>query len=112
MATYDLLEEALEARPSLEGVTPADIAELPEPLRETLRTTLRAGTISSGGLASALGLNQKQAGRVVDLLVEKGFLAAAEGAEGEAVFRINLARRKGRAVPGDIWELHYWAIGR
>jgi hypothetical protein len=105
MAIYDLLQQALEERPRLEGVTPADIAELPTPLRELLRKTMRVGTIALGEMAVDLGLNQGQAGRVVDLLIDKGFLALAGASpDGKCLYRINLARRKGRSVPADIWS--------
>ena len=104
MAIYDLLEQALQERPRLEGVTPVNIAELPEPLRASLRETLRVGTISMCMIADDLGLHHDQASRVADLLIDKGFLSAAgESPDGESLYRIKLARRKGRDVPTDIW---------
>jgi hypothetical protein len=105
MAIYDLLQQALEERPELEGVTSADIAELPKPLRELLLKTMRVGTVSLAEMAVDLGLNHDEAGCVAGLLIGKGFLAeAGEGPDEEGLYRINLARRKGRSVPADIWS--------
>lgn len=105
MATFDLLERALEERPKLEGVTPEDIMELPQPLRESMQMILRVGAVSLSEMASDLGLNQDQAGRVADLLIDRGFLAAAgETPGGDRLYRINLAPRKRRRVPTDLWS--------
>jgi hypothetical protein len=105
MALYDLLVQALKESPKLEGVTPADIAELPDPLRESLRETLRVGRISFSKMADDIGLDRDQASLVVDLLIDKGFMSVVrEDLEGETLYHINLARRKGRDVPTDIWK--------
>jgi hypothetical protein len=105
MVTYDLLLQVLEDSPTLEGVTPADIAELPDPLRESLQEALRVGTISLSKLAGDIGLDRKQARRVAELLVDRGFLTLmTRPSDRKTVYRIRLARRKGRDVPTDIWS--------
>jgi hypothetical protein len=103
MATYELLRQALKDRPRLEGVTPVDIGELPEPLRGSVSRALRVGTTSLSEMVSDLGLDQGEASLLAALLIDKGVLVAAgESPDGDTLYRVNLARRKGRSVPFDI----------
>lgn len=103
MATYDLLRQELEGWPQREGVTPIDIGDLPEPLREPLQQALRVGTTSLSEMASRLGLDQDQTRHLLALLIDKGFLVAAgESPDGDSLYRINLVRRKERKLPFDL----------
>jgi hypothetical protein len=100
MATYDQLRQELSDRPTAEGVTAIDIAELPEPLRTFLKKALRVGVVSLAEVATDLGLDRGEARRLAALAVEKGWLVITEAdAGGDSLYRVNLSRRKGRGVP-------------
>lgn len=105
MASYKLLEKAIEDRPRLPGVTLAEIADLPEALRDSLLKALQSGALSVDGLAGDLELRLEQAVHLAALLADRGFLqATGEDAAGSPMYRINLARRKGRDMPNQIWD--------
>ena len=86
-------------------MTMADLLELSEPLSTTLRKMTIAGSMSMQELASELMLTTVESRQVGEMLVEKGFVSFEQG-EGSSkiVYRINLARKRGRDLPSALWQ--------
>ncbi|HEX2033620.1 MAG TPA: hypothetical protein VHS99_05510 [Chloroflexota bacterium] len=90
------LQTELEHVPGVQGVTPADLLALPEPLPTLLGRALRRGSLHLDELSRQLHLSADEGARLVKLLVEKGFLVAVRGRQGgEGAYRVRLAQTRG-----------------
>jgi DNA-binding MarR family transcriptional regulator len=90
------LQRELEHVASVQGVTPADLLALPEPLPTLLSRALRRGSLHLDELSRQLHLSAEDGARLVKLLVEKGFLVAVRGQrDGKGAYRVRLAQTRG-----------------
>ena len=102
---FDRLQRELKKRPKVEGITPADMVDLPEPLRTAMNKMVRKGSMTLSELTAELNLKTTQTRRLGAMLIEKGFLSSIEQeADGEIVYQTRFARKCGRSVSLDIWE--------
>jgi hypothetical protein len=102
---FDRLQRELKKRPKVEGITPADVMELPEPLRTAMNKMVRKGSMTLSELTAELNLKTTQTRRLGAMLIEKGFLSSIEQeADGEIVYQTRFTRKHGRGVPFDIWK--------
>jgi hypothetical protein len=106
MDTFDSLKQALEQCEQKEqGVTASDIAALPETLRAALNKILRQTSMPLSDLKAELNLELEPARQLAGLLIEKGFLKlATDQPEGETVYNVHLARKRGGTTPLKIWQ--------
>ena len=103
----DRLQRELENLSKVEGITPADVVSLPEPLRSGINKIMREGALTLSEFAAELKLEIAETRQLGEMLVEKGFLVASETqADGEILYRTRFAksRKRVRDLPGDIWE--------
>jgi DNA-binding MarR family transcriptional regulator len=102
---FDRLQRELKKRSKVEGITPADVMDLPEPLRTAMHKMMRKGSMTLSELAAELKLKTAETRRLGQMLVERGFLSSIEReADGEIVYQTRFARKRGRSVPFDIWK--------
>ncbi len=104
---FDRLQRELKKLSKVEGITPADAMDLPEPLRMVMNKIMRKGSMTLSELATELRLKTTEARRLGQMLVEKGFLSSTRRkTDGEIVYRTHFAksRKSGRGMPLDIWE--------
>jgi hypothetical protein len=102
---FDRLQRELEKRSRVEGITPADVMELPEPLRTAMNKIMRKGSMTLSELTAELNLRTAETRRLGEILVEKGFLSSIRReADGEIVYQTRFTRKHGRGVPFDIWK--------
>jgi DNA-binding MarR family transcriptional regulator len=102
---FDRLQRELKKRSKVEGITPADVMELPEPLRTAMNKIMRKGSMTLSELAAELKLKTAETRRLGQMLVEKGFLSSIRRkADGEIVYQTRFVRKRGRSVPLDIWK--------
>ncbi len=103
------IRRELAKRPKAEGVTPADIAELSNPLRATLNKLLRENGMALDELAASLGLeDENEARQIAELLVEKGFLEPGEKRADDQIFYAlhfaHKATRRKIGLPPEVWD--------
>jgi hypothetical protein len=104
---FDRLQRELKKRSKVEGITPADAMDLPEPLRTAMNKIMRKGSMTLSELTTELNLKTAKTRRLGEILIEKGFLNSTERkADDEIVYRTRFAksRKRGRGVPLDVWE--------
>jgi len=100
---FQQLVREIDAWPMQEGIRTTDLTLLGEPLRGVLNATVREGFMTLPHFAQGLGLPLEWAEKVVDLLLEHGFLRSSEtGESGETEYRVRYARA-GRNT-GDLWQ--------
>ncbi len=104
---YDQLIDELgddDEKPA--GLTPLDIAELPEGQRQVMFAMLRDTAAATEGLTlDALQHKLTSVARLPDVLAEltqNGWLIL-RGEPPAARYRVNLRRRRGRKVTADVW---------
>src|SRR5262245_17683365 len=102
---FEFLLRDLERRTGLQGITMADVLELPEPLSTAMKRMVRGRSVLLSEFAADLGLGIAEARTLGAVLVEKGYLIYAERKHSdEAIYRARFARVQGRNLPATIWE--------
>jgi hypothetical protein len=103
----DRLRRELENLSKVEGITPADVMNLPEPLRSGINKIMHEGSVTLSEFAAELKLEIAETRQLGQMLIEKGFLVATEAqADGEILYHARFAksRKRVRGLPRDIWE--------
>jgi DNA-binding MarR family transcriptional regulator len=100
---FDRLQNEIDRREQVEGISPADLLDLPDDLRRLVQTVARRGQMSRSQLAAKLDLDPDDAASLLDQLEEKGLLERT-GPPDDPRYKAAFARRRGREIPFDIWE--------
>jgi DNA-binding MarR family transcriptional regulator len=103
MGIFSRIQSEIDAREKQEGITPADLLDLSEPLRRLMNRITREGELTIEAAAEHLGESPDNARKMLDALVEKGYLEREQREEGW-VYRTRFARKRGREIPAGIWS--------
>lgn len=106
---FDRLQRQIDDKSKEGGITPLDIATLPPALRKIMRLMLREMELSFSALAESMQalpegdrLNRTELEQALGLLTEQQWLIRL--GEGErATYKVNLRRKAGSNLSGDIW---------
>jgi hypothetical protein len=103
MADFEALQQTLAKLDRVEGVTAIDIMKLPEPLDAVLRKMMKQ-PLSLNALMTELQLPAAETHRLMDLLIEKGFVKVEEQAEqGGEMYKIYFARTRKLNLPDGLF---------
>jgi hypothetical protein len=100
---FDRLEGELVARDKSPGLDMADLLTMPQPQSRLLRWMLRQRTVPLAEVVAFLGEDEEQARSVLDGLLDNGLIREFE-VRGVMQYSVRLAPKKGRALPGDLWQ--------
>jgi hypothetical protein len=104
-AMFEFLHHDLEQRAELQGISMADVLDLPEPLSTAIKRMVRGRSVLLSEFAADLGLSIDEARALGAILAEKGYLIYAERKHSdEEIYRARFARVQGRNLPVAIWE--------
>jgi hypothetical protein len=96
-SNFEQVRAELEAAVPVRGVSPSLLLELNDPLRSTLKSLLRSGSMTLAELATSLGIDGEETLAVADLMVRAGFVRhEAIDADGSPVVRIVHAKQATR----------------
>jgi len=100
---FGRLQQELEAREKVAGLTMADILQLPAAESELVNWLVRSGEVSWSGVVARVG-EVARAQSLLTTLIAKGFVREQEGV-GEATYSVRLAPRRKRELPANIWDV-------
>ena len=100
---FDKLQSEIETRQCVAGITATDLLALSPELRRIINLIMRRSGMSLTEAVFELDMRPSEAKRLLDMLVEKGYLKVFE-MKGEQIYKAFLARTHGREVPLDVWE--------
>ena len=103
MGLFDHIQSEIENREKREGITPADLLDLPPKLRHLMNRITRQGEMTKDDAAEILEETPEQASQRLDALVEKGYLQRREE-DGEWIYQTRFAHTRGRDIPVGIWS--------
>jgi predicted ArsR family transcriptional regulator len=103
MGIFDRIQDEIDQREDQEGITPADLLDLPAPLRRLMNRITREGSLTVAAAAKHLEESEDSAREMLDSLVGNGYLEREEHGEGW-VYRTRFGRKRGRKLPGGIWS--------
>lgn len=103
MGMFNRIQNEIEAREKQEGISPADLLELSPPLRRLISHITREGDMTIATVAEHLGEPLAETRKLLDGLVEKGYLEREKRQE-DWVYRTRFARKRGRDIPVGIWS--------
>lgn len=107
---FGRLQQELETREQVAGLTMADILQLPPAERQLVNWMVRTGEVSAAAVASFLG-QAEGAQSLLAALVAKGFLREYESG-GELHYAVRLAPRRQRDLPDNIWQALTTKLGK
>jgi hypothetical protein len=100
---FTVLQEEINIRERSEGISPADILELPPTLRTLLNIITRKGEASLIELAKAAKHDKDEVAQALSILADKGYLREI-GEGDDRHYKTYLGRTRKRQVPLNIWE--------
>jgi hypothetical protein len=100
---FDRLEGELAAREKSPGLSMADLLTLPEPQSGLLKWMMRQESAAFADVVAFLGGDEEQAQQVLADLVDQGSIREVE-IRGLRQYAVRLAPKKGRALPGNLWQ--------
>ena len=103
MGIFKHLQGEIDERDKREGITLAELLDLPTPLRRLMKQITRKGEMSADDAAKFVDETPEDASQMLNSLVEKGYLER-EQREGQWYYRIRFARKRGRSLPPGIWS--------
>ena len=101
---FDRLDSELTTRERSPGLSMADLLTLQEPQSGLLKWVTRQRAVAYGDVVAFLGGDEEQARLVLASLLEKGWILEFE-IRGVMQYRVRLAPKRGRALPGDLWQV-------
>jgi len=103
MGIFDHIQKEIDTREKQDGISPADLLDLSPPLRRLMNRITRQEELSAAAAAEHLGESPAAARKMLDALVDKGYLEREKRKEGW-VYRTRFARKRGRNLPVGIWS--------
>ncbi|MBN2145782.1 MAG: hypothetical protein JW726_00280 [Anaerolineales bacterium] len=109
MSVFDRLQRQLDIQKREHGISPLEIADLPQNLRKIMRLMLREVAIKYTDLRKAVEampvaqqLSPAELDQALATLVEQNWLVRS--GEGDMLtYRVNLRRKSGSSLDKDIW---------
>ena len=104
MGIFERIQNEIDARDErVEGISPADLLDLSPVLGKLMNHITRQGELTTAQAAAHVGESPANTRKILDGLVEKGYLDREERAEGW-VYRTRFARTRPRELPLGIWS--------
>lgn len=100
---FDRLQEDLDQREKMAGMSPADLLSMPSDEVAVVQTLARRGDLSLDDLAAALGLPAEAVAATLERLRERGFARPVE-LPGGTVYRTYFARKRPGRGMDNIWD--------
>jgi hypothetical protein len=98
VASFDVLRQEVAGLDPVSGLTPDEIANLPEDLHAAFRKMLK-NAIPLDELARDLGRTEDETREIGQLLVDKGYLQYEASDPAVTRFRVRFARMRARSIP-------------
>ncbi len=102
MGILKRLQQEIDEREKHEGVTLAELLDLSPPLRRLMNRVTRYGELTVAQAAEMLEETPENTAKMLNKLVDNGFLLREQRAEGW-VYQVHLARKRGTSLPADLW---------
>jgi hypothetical protein len=100
---FDRVEGELAAREKSPGLSMADLLTLPEPQSGLLKWMTRERAVATEDVVAFLGGDEEQARLMLAGLLDKGWILEFD-LRGVMQYRVRLAPKRGRALPGNLWR--------
>jgi DNA-binding MarR family transcriptional regulator len=92
---FDRLQDEIEARETQEGISPADLLDLPPALASVIKQIIRRNGMKLTEIAEALDQSPKDVKQTLDELVAKGYVRQIE-VKKEIWYKAQFARKRSR----------------
>jgi hypothetical protein len=100
---FDRLEGELAGHEKSPGLSMSDLLTLPEPQNGLLKWMIRQGAAAFADVVAFLGADEADTRLVLVDLLDKGLIRELE-IRGMTQYRVRLAPKRGRALPGNLWQ--------
>ncbi len=105
MGIFDHIQQTIQTWEAQEGINPAELLELPPPVRRLMQHIMRQGELTGAAVAEFLGESHAYAHAILNELLGKGYLERESCREGtDWVYRVRFAHKRGREIPVGLWS--------
>ncbi len=99
---FDRLQDEIEAREKQEGISPADLLDMPPALASVIKKIIRRNGMKLSEVAEALEQPPEDVQQTLNELVEKGYVRQLE-VKNEVWYKAQFARKRSR-LTSDFWS--------
>jgi DNA-binding MarR family transcriptional regulator len=100
---FDRLQDEIDSREQQEGISPADLLDLPPGLASVIKKIVRRNGMKLSEVAEALEQTPEEAQQMLDELLKKGYVRQVE-VKNEIWYKARFAQKRGRELPQDFWS--------
>jgi hypothetical protein len=100
---FERLGDEIAAREGQEAISPLDLLELSDALRQLVQRIIRRGQATAQELTGEMGGPEDVLESLLQSLVGKGYLAVVPGTT-PPCYKAVLGKRRAREVPVGIWD--------
>jgi hypothetical protein len=97
MVDFESLRTKLDDVPKVNGISPMDVLDLPDPLGGIIRRMIREKSMSLPEFAEALDLPSSQAEMIGERMVQKGYFEKEE--HEIVIYKVKYAQKRKRFIP-------------
>ena len=107
---FDRLQDEIDSRESQDGISPADLLDMPEGLAAVVKQIVRRNGMKLSEVAELLDESPEAAQKTLDDLVAKGYVRKME-VKGVVWYKAHFGRRRSR-LSSDFWSALDDAVDR
>ena len=100
---FERLHDEIAARESQEAISPLDLVELPDAVRQLMQRIIRRGQATAHELTAEMGGPEDALESMLQSLVGKGYLAVVPETIPPS-YKAVLGKRRARELPAGIWD--------
>ena len=101
---FERLHDEIAARESQEAISPLDLPDLPDAVRQVLQRIIRRGPATAHELTAEMGGPEDALESMLQSLVGKGYLAVVPGTI-PPHYKAVLGKRRARELPSGLWDM-------
>ena len=101
---FNRLQDELDARDKNEGLSPIDLLDMPDSLTAIINQIIRKNGMKLEDIAEELGQSLQATKKMLDELVEKGYIRQIEVRGEEIWYKAQFGRKADKALSLSIWS--------
>ena len=101
---FERLHDEIAARESQEAISPLDLLDLPDAVRQVLQSVIRRGQATAHELAAEMGGPEDALESMLQSLAGKGYLGVVPGTI-PSRYKAVLGKRRARDLSLGIWDM-------
>jgi len=100
---FNRLQDEIDAQDQPGGLSPIDLLDLPSAISRIIKDMIRRNGMKLTEIAKSLEKSPQEAQRMLDELLQKGYLRQVKVKE-EIWYKVRFAQKRNRTVSSSLWK--------